>query len=210
MADERKNTRTARGKAQQDVNLDTLGLEMGNKPPQALDVEEAVLGALLIEPNCVEEAMGELSAPCFYDQKNRMIFEAMYELSKDHVTIDIISTSQKLRSLGNFDAVGGTQALARLSLKVASAANIEYNIKILKEKFIQRELIKASYKILKESYKESANVDDLMDMAQTEVYNAIQTNVKREDQQIGSAINDALEAMQKAQANPGLDRKSVV
>ena len=205
MADERKNTRTARGKAQQDVNLETLGLEMGNKPPQALDVEEAVLGALLIEPNCVEEAMGELSAPCFYDQKNRMIFEAMYELSKDHVTIDIISTSQKLRSLGNFDAVGGTQALARLSLKVASAANIEYNIKILKEKFIQRELITASYKILKESYKESANVDDLMDMAQTEVYNAIQTNVKREAQQIGSAINDALEAMQKAQANPGLN-----
>ena len=59
------------------VNLDTLGLEMGNIPPQALDVEEAVLGALLIEPHCVDEAMDELSPSCFYSEKHRMIFEAM-------------------------------------------------------------------------------------------------------------------------------------
>ncbi len=206
MASDERKPRTARsGKAQQDVNLDNLGLEMGNKPPQALDVEEAVLGALLIEPACVETAMGELSPRCFYSQKNKMIFEAMTELSNQHVTIDLISTGQMLRTKGNFDAVGGNQTLAQLSLKVASAANVEYNIKILKEKFIQRELITASYKILRESYNESANLDNLMDMAQTELYKAIQTNVKREAQQIGSAINDALEAMQKAQDNPGLN-----
>ena len=61
-------------------NLDTLGLEMGNKPPQALDVEEAVLGALLIEPNCIDEAMDELTPGCFYSEKHRMIFEAMRSL----------------------------------------------------------------------------------------------------------------------------------
>ena len=59
------------------VNLDTLGLEMGNRPPQALDVEEAVLGALLIEPNCIDEAMDELTPSCFYSEKHRMIFEAV-------------------------------------------------------------------------------------------------------------------------------------
>ena len=56
------------------ANLDTIGLEMGNKPPQALDVEEAVLGAMLLEPSCVDQAMEELTASCFYDQKHRMIF----------------------------------------------------------------------------------------------------------------------------------------
>ncbi len=187
-----------------DINLDTIGLEMGNVPPQALDVEDAVLGALLIEPNSVDEAMGELTPSCFYSKTNRMIFEAMSALVAEHVTLDIISVSQKLKFQGNFDAVGGAPSLVRLSLKVASAANMEYNVRILKEKCIQRELITASCKILRESYKDSANVTDLMDMAQSEVYSAIQNNVKREAQQIGTAINDAMEALQAAQDNPGL------
>ena len=80
------------------VNLDTLGLEMGNIPPQALDVEEAVLGALLIEPHCVDEAMDELSPSCFYSEKHRMIFEAMSSLNNEHVALDLLSVSQKLKS----------------------------------------------------------------------------------------------------------------
>ncbi|MBR1433789.1 MAG: replicative DNA helicase, partial [Bacteroidales bacterium] len=70
----------SKSKGGQDVNLDTLGLEMGNKPPQAPDFEEVVLGALLIEPNCVDEAMEELSPSCFYDPKHRKIYEAMVSL----------------------------------------------------------------------------------------------------------------------------------
>ena len=82
------------------VNLDTLGLEVGNRPPQALDVEEAVLGALLIEPNCVDDAMGELTPSCFYSEKNRMIFDAMQTLVKEHAAVDLLSVSQKLRDNG--------------------------------------------------------------------------------------------------------------
>ena len=202
MAEERK-PRTGRRNAS-DINLDNLGLEMGNKPPQALDVEEAVLGALLIEPNCVDEAMGELTPDCFYSKKNRMIFEAMSALVNEHVTIDVISVSQKLKFQETFDAVGGAPVLVQLSMRVASAANIEYNIKVLKEKNIQRELITASYKVIQNAYKESVNVEDLMDMAQTEVFKAIQNNVKKEAQLIGSAINEAMEALQSAQDHPGL------
>ncbi len=202
MAEERK-PKTGRRKAS-DINLDNLGLEMGNKPPQALDVEEAVLGALLIEPNCADEAMGELAPNCFYSKKNRMIFEAMVALVNEHVTIDIISVSQKLKFQENYDAVGGAAVLTQLSMRVASAANIEYNIKVLKEKCIQRELITASYKVIQNAYKESVNVDDLMDMAQTDLFNAIQSNVKRDAQLIGSAINEAMEALQNAQEHPGL------
>ena len=186
------------------VNLDTLGLEMGNRPPQALDVEEAVLGALLIEPNCIDEAMDELSPNCFYSEKHRMIFEAMRSLTNEHVALDLLSVSQKLKSLGNLETVGGTLALVHLSQKVGAAAHIEYYIRILKQKCIQRELITASYEILKSSYDESVNVDDLIDQAQTKVFAAIQNNVKKDVQEIGKVINDALDDIQKLQSSSGL------
>ena len=186
------------------VNLDTLGLEMGNVPPQALDVEEAVLGALLIEPHCVDEAMDELSPSCFYSEKHRMIFEAMSSLNNEHVALDLLSVSQKLKSQGNLEAVGGTITLAQLSQKIGAAAHIEYYIRILKQKCIQRELITASYDILKTSYDESVNVDDLIDTAQTKLFAAIQNNVKKDVQEIGKVINDALEDLQKRQDSNGL------
>src|SRR5574344_3075911 len=100
MAEETRK-RTRRNK--EAVNLDTLGLEMGNKPPQALDVEEAVLGAMLIEPNCIDEAMDELTPSCFYGEKHRMIFEAMRSLTNEHVALDLLSVSQKLKSEGNLE-----------------------------------------------------------------------------------------------------------
>ncbi len=201
MADEGKK-RTVRRKNPA-VNLDTLGLEMGNRPPQALDVEEAVLGALLIEPNCIDEAMDELSSKCFYSERHRMIFEAMSSLVNEHVALDLLSVSQKLKANGNLEAVGGTVALVQLSQKIGAAAHIEYYIRILKQKCIQRELITASYEILKSSYDESTNVDELVDVAQSKVYAAIQNNVKKDVQEIGKVINDALEDLQKRQETSG-------
>ena len=185
------------------VNLDTLGLEMGNKPPQALDVEEAVLGALLIEPNCIDEAMDELVPSCFYGEKNRMVFEAMRSLRAESVALDLLSVSQKLKSQGNLEAVGGTMYLAQLSQKIGAAAHIEYYIRILKQKFIQRELITASYDILKTSYDEAVNVDDLIDTAQTKIFAAIQNNVKRDVEEIGKVINDAMADIQRFQKLEG-------
>ncbi|MBR6731457.1 MAG: hypothetical protein IKL91_01965 [Bacteroidales bacterium] len=191
-------------KKNQSVNLDTLGLEMGNRPPQALDVEEAVLGALLIEPNCVDEAMDELSPSCFYSERHRMIFEAMSSLNNEHIALDLLSVSQKLKAQGNLEAVGGTITLAQLSQKIGAAAHIEFYIRILKQKCIQRELITASYDILKTSYDEAVNVDDLIDIAQTKLFAAIQNNVKKDVQEIGKVINEALDDLQKRQESTGL------
>ena len=125
-----ESTSKTRKRASQ-ANLDTIGLEMGNKPPQALDVEEAVLGAMLLEPSCVDQAMEELTSSCFYDQKHRMIFEAMTSLVLDHTSIDIITVSNRLKEQGNLETVGGPVALAGLSEKVGSAAHMEYYVKIL-------------------------------------------------------------------------------
>ena len=196
---------TARPKKKKDqaVNLDTLGLEMGTVPPQALDAEESVLGAMLLEPSCVDEAMEELTPSCFYDPKHKMIFEAMSSLVTEHVAVDMITVSNKLKSQGKLSDVGGAVALADLSQKVGAAANMEFYIKILKQKTIQRDLITASYDILKDSYDDSVKVDDLIDMAQTKVYAAIQNNVKKEVQDIGSIINSALSEIEKLQGTEG-------
>ena len=200
MPDQPKSTR----KKAQAVNLDTLGLEMGNKPPQALEVEEAVLGAMLIEPSSVDMALEELSPSCFYDPRHRMIYEAMSDLVNNHTSVDIVTVSAKLREKGNLEAVGGPVAVAGLSEKVGAAAHIEYYVKILKQKSIQRDLITASYEILKDSYDDSVNMDLLIDEAQTKVYNAIQNNLKKDVQEVGSIINDALREVEKNQKNDGL------
>ena len=185
------------------VNLDTLGLEMGNKPPQALEVEEAVLGAMLIEPSSVDAALEELTASCFYDPRHRMIFEAMSELVNEHVSVDIVTVSSKLRGKGNLEAVGGPVALAGLSEKVGAAAHIEYYIRILKQKSIQRELISASYEILKDSYDDSVNVDNLIDEAQSRIYSAIQNSIKNDVKDVGSVINEAMREVEKNQKASG-------
>ena len=142
-------------KKDQAVNLDAIGLEMGNKPPQALDVEEAVLGALLIEPAAVDQAMEELNPSCFYDERHRMIWDAAASLVYEHVPIDIVTMTSKLREKGNLEAVGGAAYLAGLSQRVGAAAHMEYYIRILKQKTIQRDLITASHEILRQSYDDS-------------------------------------------------------
>ena len=176
---------------------------MGNKPPQALDVEEAVLGAMLLEPSSVDAAMEELSPSCFYDPRHRMIFEAMMHLVAEHTSVDLITVSARLKAEGNLEAVGGAVALAQLSERVGAAANLEFYMKILKQKTIQRDLITASYEILKDSYDDSVNVDDLIDSAQTKVFAAIQNNVRREVQDIGSVINMAMSDLQEMQTADG-------
>ncbi|MCQ2181550.1 MAG: replicative DNA helicase [Bacteroidales bacterium] len=197
MADQKKNQKKRE-------NLDNIGLEIGNKPPQALDVEEAVLGAMLLEPYCVDQAMEELNPGCFYDPRHRMIFEAMSSLVTEHTAVDIITCSAKLREQGNLEAVGGPVVLSNLSERVGSAAHIEYYVKILKQKTIQRDLISASHEILKDAFDDSIKVDELIDKAQTKVYEAIQSNVRREIQDIGSIINEALSDISEHQGQTGV------
>ncbi len=201
MAEERKRRSSRRNDS---VDLEMLGLEVGNKPPQALDVEEAVIGSMLIEPNCVDEAMEELTPSCFYDEKHRMIFGAISALVNEHSSVDVLTVTQKLKSQGNLEIIGGPVALARLSQKVGAAAHVEYYIKILKQKCIQRELITASYEILRKAYDETVNVDDLIDISQTKIFAAIQNNVKRDVQEIGSVYNQAINDIERLQETTGL------
>lgn len=199
-----KTERSYRKKEERKPDLDNLGLEVGNKPPQALDVEESVLGAMMLEPSSVDAALESLTPDSFYDPRHKMIFEAMLKLVSQHTPVDIVTVSSKLSETGNLETVGGAVTLTGMSEKVGSAAYLEYYIKILKQKTIQRDLITASYQILKDSFDDSINVDDLIDKAQTKVYDAIQSNIRKEVQDIGSILKDVVGDIEKQQNSTGL------
>lgn len=185
-------------------DLENLGLEVGNKPPQALDVEESVLGAMMLEPSSVDQALEGLEPECFYDPRHRTVFEAMLELVKNHVPVDIVTVTSKLREKGNLEVVGGASVLAGFTEKVGSAANLEYYIRILKQKAIQRDLITASYQILKDSFDDSIVVDELIDKSESRIYDATRSIARREVQDIGSILKYVVADIEEQQKSTGL------
>jgi len=194
----------AANKKKKQQDLEVLGLEMGNKPPQATDVEEAVLGAILVEPSCIDQAMEDLTPDCFYDPRHRIIFEAISNLVLEHAPIDIITVGTKLKQMDKLETVGGAITLANISEKVGTAANLDYYLKVLRQKSIQRQLISASHEILRDSFDDTVKVDELIDSAQSRIYDAIQGNTRKEVQVIKGLINEALTELQAQQGRVGL------
>lgn len=186
------------------VVVKELGKLMGTTPPQAVDVEDVVLGAMMLEPNCIDEALGELTERCFYSERNREIYNAISVLFHEHEPVDAVTVANKLLTLGKLEQVGGPVVLANLTNQLGSAAHIESYLQILKQKAIQRDLISASHVILKSAYDPELPVDMLIDRAQSEVYAATQSGEKNNVQNIGDVIQTALERLDKMQHNTGL------
>jgi replicative DNA helicase len=178
--------------------------EVGHRPPHAPEVEEAVIGAMMVESDCIYTAMDGLSERSFYDPKLRMVFNAIVGLVRSRSAVDITTVAERLREDGSLEEVGGAARLASLTAGIGSAANVEYYVKILQQKTIQRDLIAAGYGILKKAFDETYNVDDLIRESQTDVYNAVQGNLRGEYVELGVAINRALERIQRAQQSTGL------
>jgi len=179
-------------KKKQKVNIDNIGLDLAQVPPQAVDVEEAVLGALLVEPSVVPDVMESLIAECFYKEANREIFNAISTIASRHEPVDIFTVTEALKKSDKLDLVGGPAYLAELSSKVGGAAHIETHSKILLQKYIQRELITISYDIQKESFEDTVPVDDLLDEAQGKIFSLAERNMKRETQPIKEIIQNTL------------------
>ena len=166
------------------VDLERLGEDLGGlKPPQALDVEEAVLGALLLEPEVVPDVLDQLSAECFYKEAHRKIFDAIVTLSRENSPIDIYTVAEELdkrkdkkSTRTHLEEVGGMAYLSRLSLKIGAAAHVDYHTKLLLQKWIQRELITISQETQKNAYTDSMPVDELIDSAQNKIFTLAEKN----------------------------------
>lgn len=175
-----------------EVSLDALGLEAGKVPPQALDVEEAVLGAMMIEPNCVPDVLESLTAGCFYKEAHRKIFAAISALTKDHEPVDIYTVAEALKRTGDLEEIGGPYHLSLLSSKVGAAAHVDYHVKILLQKYIQRELITISAEVQRDSFDDSIPVDDLLNNAQQKLFDLSERNMKRETLPVQDVLKDTV------------------
>ena len=187
-----------------DEVLSAASAEVGNKPPHAPEVEAAVIGAMMIEEECIYPAMEALSEKSFYDPKLRLIFRAISTLFKSRSAVDITTVAERLREDGVLEEAGGAAKLASLTANVGSAANAEFYIKILQQKTIQRDLIEAGYGILRKAFDETYDVDALIRESQTGVYNAVQGNMRSEYVDIGTSLTRALERIERSQQSTGL------
>jgi len=188
-----------RNKAKKETSIDLLGLDMGKKPPQALDIEEAVLGALMLESSAVTDVIGILSPDCFYKEAHKKIYEAITSLAGRHDPVDIYTVAEELKKKEQLEEVGGPFYLSQLSNRVGAAAHIDYHAKILLQKYIQRELIGISYEVQRDSFDDSIPVDDLLDTAQQKLFTLSDRNLRRDTQLVKVVLNQAVEELQAAQ-----------
>ena len=167
-------------------------------PPQAIELEEAVLGALMLEKDAIIEIQGVLTPEAFYKEAHQTIYKAIMDLSMELKPIDLYTVSEKLRQTRKLTSVGGASYLAQLTQKVGSAAHIEFHSKIIAQKYVQRELIRAATEIQKKAYDESMDVTDLIDLAEGEIFKVSEGHVKRDVQKSRDIITKTLQVIEEA------------
>ncbi len=172
--------------------------ELGKKQPQDTEVEEAVLGALMLEKDAYAE-VGEILKPeSFYDPANQMVYDAIQSLGVQQRPIDMLTVTEELRKKGNLEKVGGALRISELTGRVSSAANIEYHARIIAQKYLARQLITFSSQIGTMAFDESIDVWDLLQEAEGKLFELNRSTLKRDVTQIDPVISEALKKIEEA------------
>ncbi|MTH17348.1 replicative DNA helicase [Flavobacterium sp. LC2016-01] len=181
-----------------------INLEKGKLPPQVIDLEEAVLGAMMIDKKGVDDVIDILQPDAFYKDAHKHIFEAILQLFTETQPIDLLTVSTQLKKNGKLDVAGGDFYLIQLTQKIASSAHIEFHSRIILQKFIQRSLIRISSEIIEESYDETTDVFDLLDKAESKLYEVTQGNIKRSSETAQSLVLQAKKRIEEIAGKEGL------
>jgi len=181
-----------------------INLEKGKLPPQVLELEEAVLGAMMIDKKGVDDVIDILQPDAFYKDAHKYIFEAIVQLFTETQPIDLLTVSSQLKKNGKLDIAGGDFYLIQLTQKIASSAHIEFHSRIILQKFIQRSLIRISSEIIEASYDETADVFDLLDQAESKLYEVTQGNIKRSSETAQSLVLQAKKRIEEIAGKEGL------
>jgi replicative DNA helicase len=180
------------GKRKLSLSLDPSVLEIGKLPPQARELEEAVLGAIMIESKAIDDVATFLKEDMFYVESHQLIYKAIKQLYLTENPIDMLTVIEKLKNNGDLERIGGQYYIAKLTNKIASAANVEYHSRILAQKYIQRSLISSSTEIIKEAYEDTTDVFELLDKAENAVMSISENNSKSMAQDIGTVLKKEL------------------
>ena len=178
------------------------GIE-GTIPPQSVELEQAVLGALMLERDAIIDVQEYVKAETFYLEEHRIIFKAIQSLSVEMKAIDLYTVTERLKSQKELQKVGGAAYLAELTQKVASAAHIEFHAKIIAQKYVQRELIRSATEIERRSYDDEVDVTELIGFAEQEIFRVSEGNVKRSVQVASDILRKALAQIEEASKTAG-------
>lgn len=170
----------------------------GKVPPQATDLEEAVLGALMLERDAVSAVIDILTPKVFYKDAHQRIFSAISRLFGKSEPIDILTVTNELKSSGELEMVGGPYYITMLTSRIASAANVEYHARIIQQKHIQRDLIHISSEIIKDAYEDTTDVFALLDKAEQNLFSVSETNLRRNFEDMPSLVRQAIEDIESA------------
>jgi replicative DNA helicase len=186
----------------QNKNTDTTAhlveMEMGKLPPQAIELEEAVLGALMLEKEALTSVIDILREDAFYKESHKKIFAAIKRLFERSEPIDILTVTNELKKNDDLEMVGGAYYISQLTSKIASSANIEYHARIVLQKYIQRELISFSAETIQNSYDDSTDVFELLDTAEKRLFAIADENIKKDPKVAGSLIHEAIKQVEAA------------
>lgn len=193
-----ENKKTPAKRKKTDENVQS---ELGRVQPQALDFEAAVIGACLIEQDAFGQISDILKPESFYDSRHQLIFRAITSLAAENHPVDILTVTEKLKSEGSLDDAGGMVYISDLSLKVLSAAHIEYHAKVIAEKSLARQLITFSSNTLRDAFDEGEDVNELMQRTEGALFELSRFNMKKDYTQINPVLEEAYMMLMKAKNN---------
>lgn len=174
---------------------------MGRIPPQAVDLEKAVLGAMMLEKNAVTDTVDILKRESFYDPKHQYIFGAIQELFGTSQPIDLLTVTDKLKKNGELEAAGGAAYISQLTSRVASTAHAEFHARIISEKHIKRELIRMSSEVMKEAYDDTNDVFDVLNKAEGDLFKIAENNMGKSVDMMQNVVREAIEEIERASQN---------
>jgi len=176
--------------------------EEGQVQPQARDLEEIVLGAIMLEQNAFDNVSAILkTSDNFYVDAHQRIYKAMLKLTEDNEPLDMYTVTEKLRSTGELEIVGGAYFIASLTNKVASSANVESHARIVVQKFLKREVISLSSKAIQDAFDDTVDVFDLLDGTEAELFKLTESNMKKTAVEIGTVVLEEIDAIAQRKEN---------
>ncbi len=170
----------------------------GKVPPQAIDFEESVLGALMLEKDAILQVAEILKPEYFYKEEHGKIYSAILKLFSDHNPIDINTVAQELKIEKKLDEIGGPSYLINLTNRIASTAHIEYHSRIIAQKYTQRELIRIGAEMQKQGFEDVEDVSDMLQQAEQSIFELSVGNVKKEVSSMDQVLKEAYEQLQEA------------
>lgn len=169
---------------------------LGKLPPQALDLEEAVLGALMLEKNALNAVVEFLKPEHFYDDRHKEIYTAIIDLFKATEPVDMRTVVNQLRKNGKIELIGGAYYIAELTAKVSSAANIEYHARVIMEMAIKRTLIQVASQIHHDAYEDTTDVFELLDKTEQSVFEISDSNLRKNYDNMRNLMARAIQELQ--------------